>query len=192
MTSSPIELEPRAGGSGFGPAPSGVHRRARQVGGVVLAAAVGLVTLLVLALAAGPRLLPYRTYTIEGRSMQPTLALGTEIVLLPARADQLRVGDIVTFRRPGATDEVVTHRIVAIENSRGRRSFVTKGDANTLPDAWRVPASGAGWRYVFQIPYAGYLVELLRLPVARFAFLALAALALATSLLVRIWRPASR
>jgi signal peptidase len=150
---------------------------------VVVAAALG-----VLALAVGPRFLPYRAYTIETGSMTPTLPVGTEVILTQTSAAKLEVGDIITFTAP-SSGELVTHRIVRIGRVDGKRVFVTKGDANGLPDAWRVPATGEGWRYAYKLPYAGYAIEALKLPLVRFALLALAALATAVSILRWVWRP---
>jgi signal peptidase len=151
-------------------------------------AAVVVAALGVVALAIGPRFLPYRAYTIETGSMRPTLPVGTEVILTKAPASTLKVGDIITFRAP-SNGELVTHRIARIERTRGRRFFVTKGDANGVPDAWRVPATGVGWRYATKLDYVGYGIAALKLPLVRFVLLALAALATAASILRWIWRP---
>ena len=152
------------------------------------AGALVAATLVVLALSIGPRLLPYRAYAIESGSMAPTLPVGSEVILRPTRASALRVGDIITFKRPDNGRELVTHRIVRVERRDGHRFFVTKGDANSVPDAWLVPDTGTGWRYAFRVPAAGYLVLGLGLPIARLALLALIALLLAATALRRIWR----
>jgi signal peptidase len=119
--------------------------------------------------------------------MSPTIPMGAEIVLRPVQAMKLRVGDVITFRRPGQLDQLVTHRIVRIENARGGRRFVTKGDANAVPDSWRIPARGTGWREVFAVPYVGYLMQGFRAPYVRFGIVALLAIALTTLVLRRIW-----
>jgi signal peptidase len=155
-------------------------------------AAVALAALFVLALAVGPSFLPYRGYTIASGSMTPTLPIGSEVILAKTSAAQLKVGDVITFRKPvpAGRGEIVTHRIVRIERKAGKRLFVTKGDANGLPDAWRVPATGEGWRYAYKLPYLGYGIAALKLALVRFALLALAALAVAVSTLRWVWRPA--
>jgi signal peptidase len=75
-----------------------------------------------------------------------------------ASASELHVGDVITFRRPDNPTEMVTHRIAAIEDSPSGPQFVTKGDANSQPDPWRVRAAGDGWRMRWAVPYAGYVV----------------------------------
>jgi signal peptidase I len=175
-------------------APGLAFRVARLGGRAVIYAAVAamaLAALFVVMLAIGPSFVPYRAYTIEGGSMTPTLPLGTEVVLTRRSAARLRPGDIITFREPrsGGHGPIVTHRIVRIERKHGKRFFVTKGDANGVPDAWRVPATGEGWRYVFKLPYVGYGLAALKLPLVRFAVLALAALTIGASTLRWVWQP---
>jgi len=172
-------------------APAPLANPAGRTAGFAASIGVGVLvsaTLAVLALSIGPRLLPYRAYAIETGSMTPTLPVGSEVILRPTKASALEVGDIIAFRRPDNRHELVTHRIVRIEHRGGRRFFVTKGDANAVPDAWRVDGSGTGWKYAFRIPDAGYLVLGLGLPIARLALLGLIAILLAATALRRIWR----
>ena len=161
--------------------------RAANAASLVAVATLVAATLFVAALTVGPRLLPYRTYAITGGSMEPTLPLGSEVVLRPVRAQQLRVGDIITFDRPDGRGGLVTHRIVRIERDSGHRFFVTQGDANGVPDDWRVSGAGKGWRYSFGLPYVGFAVEALRLPLTRLVVLALIAGVLGTVALRRVW-----
>lgn len=184
-------------GGGESAAPGGargprvVGRLRRLGGGLVVAAVVVLAAGLVI-LTVGPRLLPYRTYTIVGGSMSPTIARGAQIVLRPVDGERLRAGDVITFQRPGPTGEIVTHRVVRVETRAGRRLLVTKGDGNAIADAWRIPAEGTGWRYAFQIPRAGYAVAFLALPIVRFLLVCLLAFAFAAAIFRRIWSPAEQ
>ena len=166
-------------------------RIAQQAVTASMTLAVTAAALLTCVLVIGPHLLPYRVYAIESGSMRPTLPVGSTVVLRPVAASRIAVGDIITFRRPGADSTLVTHRVVAIEHTGSDTFFVTKGDANGARDAWRVPAAGTGWRYAFSIPYLGYPVAALKQPVVRFGFIAALALALAAVALVRVWRAPS-
>ena len=149
--------------------------------------AVATAAALAIALLIGPHLLPYRIYAIESGSMRPTLPVGSTVVLRHVAASRIRVGDIITFKRPGADSVLVTHRVVAIKRQTGRTFFVTKGDANGVRDAWQVPAAGTGWRYAFSVPYLGYPVTALKQPVVRLGLFAALALAVAAAALVRVW-----
>ncbi len=163
--------------------------RIRSALGWIACALAVLAALAVAVIGVGPRVLPYRTYALTGGSMEPTIPLGAEVFVRPVRADALRVGDVITFHKPGRVHELVTHRIVAVRRVGGTRVFVTKGDANRVPDEWRIRAAGAGWRYAFSVPYLGFAVQLLGTALARFVVIALVALVLAGAALRRLWPP---
>jgi signal peptidase len=185
-------VEHRRGEAGSsGEAAPGFLFRVARAGARASMYAVALAALFVLVLAVGPSFLPYRAYTIESGSMTPTLPIGSEVILAKTSAAKLKAGDVITFREPtrAGNGAIVTHRIVRIERKDGKRFFVTKGDANGLPDAWRVPATGEGWRYVYELPWLGYLIAALKLPFLRLALLAAAALTVTYSTLRWVWQP---
>ncbi len=144
----------------------------------------------VLALTVGPRFLPYQTYTVLSGSMEPTLPVGSVIVAVPARGEELNTGDVITVANPQHAGALVTHRIVAIENGPQGRTFTTKGDANSVVDSWVVPGTGSGWRYSFAIPYIGYVLSALQSDLGRLFLLVIPTLLLGAVMLVEIWRPA--
>jgi signal peptidase len=179
------DLAPAASGTGK---PRRIALRILAVTGMTAAVAT---MLFVVACAVGPRVLPFQSYDVDGGSMEPTIPFGSEAILRPVNPADLHVGDVIAFHHPGTQHGVVIHRIAAIENTPRGRMFVTKGDANGARDAWRIPAKGTGWRYSFDIPYAGYLVGALRGEAAlRFALLGLIVLGLGVFAILRIWRPA--
>jgi signal peptidase len=154
-----------------------------------------LATIAVLGIFAstlGPRVLPYRVYTALSGSMEPAVPFGSVIILRPVSADRIAAGDIIAFRRPDRTAQLVTHRVVGIEDGAEGSVFITKGDANPVPDAWRIPATGDGWRYVFGIPYLGYVLAAISSPFGRSALLLAPLLAAALLILIRMWLPRRR
>ena len=153
---------------------------------------LGLAAALVVVAVLGPMLLPYRTYVVRSGSMRPTIPVGALGVYRPVSAGNLGPGDVIAFARPGSEGEIVTHRIVAVEEEHGERTFVTKGDANGEPDGWRVPATGSGWRYRFGVPGAGYALVALGSPQGRQLMLVAVVAGAAGLMLVRIWRPQRR
>ena len=146
----------------------------------------------VLALTVGPRFLPYQTYTVLSGSMEPTLPVGSVIVAVPARGEELNTGDIITVANPQQPGALVTHRIVAIEYGPQGRSFTTKGDANNATDSWIVPGTGSGWRYAFAIPHIGYVLSALQSELGRLFLLVIPTMLLGGLLLIEIWRPARK
>jgi signal peptidase len=144
--------------------------------GVVLAA---LIVLGVLVISLGPQVAPFETYFVRSGSMEPTFKSGDLIVLTKVDASDVKAGDIITFERPDKPDSLVTHRVVAVETSNAGTQFQTKGDANSAPDAWRVPATGTQWRYKFRIPRIGTVFRYLSTTPARIALVAIPVVALA-------------
>lgn len=65
----------------------------------------------------------------RGRSMWPRVRQGVETQVLPCIGGDVRLGDVVCFRR----DQVlVLHRVVR----EGASHVLVKGDAMTRPDGW--------------------------------------------------------
>lgn len=114
-----------------------------------------LVALIVLV--ALPRVSPYDVLVVSGGSMEPTIHLGSVVVV--DRSDHVpQVGAVVTFHDP--TGGIVTHRVVAVEPA----SFQTRGDANTSVDVTSRTASEIIGTVRFSVPYLGYLLYLLEQP----------------------------
>jgi signal peptidase len=156
--------------------------RAGSAIAIVIVAVVFLVSI-------GPKFLPYQTFFVRSGSMSPTFDTGDMIVLSKVDASDLKARDIITFDRPDKPGTLVTHRIVSVETNASGKQFVTKGDANSSPDPWRVPASGTGWRYRSRIPKLGYVFGYLGTPQARLALLAIPALLLGILSIIDIWKP---
>src|SRR5438876_10663864 len=96
------------------------HRRgARGTFRRILAnAAFGAVVALSLAVglaSVGPRFLPYQVLPVLTGSMEPGIPTGALILVTAVGADELRVGDVITFQHPLQPRAYVTHRIVSIE-----------------------------------------------------------------------------
>jgi signal peptidase len=154
----------------------------------LLFAVIGAVVLLLLSITVGPRFLPYRALVVRSGSMSPTIPTGSVVFYRPVGAASVKVGDVIVFDRPGANGERVTHRVYKIENGATGRYFVTKGDANGVPDDWRVPAVGKGWKAVWHIPIVGYVLADLQTTLARLLLLLVPAVLLALITVYEIWR----
>jgi signal peptidase I len=98
-------------------------------------------------------------FVISGGSMEPSVPLGSMVVVTPADAMTIAVGDVVTIRADNGV--VITHRVMRVVDQADGRFFEMKGDANPNPDAVLVPARaivGAANQYV---PFGGYAREYL-------------------------------
>lgn len=163
------------------------HRLVRRTC-IALAVLFATAALLVLL---GPRFLPFQTLYVRSGSMRPTLPVGSLTVYRPVDASSLHAGDVIVFRKPSGhgSGELVTHRIVRVETGPHGRQFVTRGDANSAPDPWRIPARGQGWRLWFSVPAAGYAVGVLASPLGHTWLLSGLAVVAGVLLLVELWRP---
>ena len=119
---------------------------------------IGIVILASLAFIL-PSFFGFSRYVITGGSMSGTFERGSLAFEKIVPVDDLRVGDIITYRPPAkfGVDGLVTHRIVSIKGSWGGDLFQTKGDANGSQDPWRFQLQqGTQPRVTYTIPYVGY------------------------------------
>jgi signal peptidase len=127
----------------------------RAAGWVVIVALAG-VLLSLTAFVAAQRAYDWEAVIVTGGSMEPTIRLGAVAVVEPVEADNLDLGQIVTFEDPLSQGRLVTHRIVGFTEDG---DLLTRGDANTENDAAPVPRGSVRSRVLFSIPYLGYLAQ---------------------------------
>ncbi|MBI4317936.1 MAG: signal peptidase I [Chloroflexi bacterium] len=99
----------------------------------------------------------FKTMVVTSGSMEPTIALGSAVVLVPVASDQVRDGDIITFSSRGSSG-TVTHRVLSTKEIQEKTYFQTKGDANETPDP-DLAYSGAVFGKVGAVfPLVGYVL----------------------------------
>ena len=162
-------------------------RRIVDLGLVILI----VVVLLAVILGKGAPLIGRQSIVIGGGSMEPSIGLGAAILVKPADPASLAEGDVVSMR-VGPDQTTYTHRIVAVVDRADGRWIRTKGDANAAPDPTLVPASAVIGRVELVVPYAGYLLALLSLPMGVTFVLGLAATLLAIAWLLESLEPEPR
>lgn len=166
-------------------------RIARHIlGGIQVITAIALLMLIGLVLAGtAPSLMGLESFVVYSGSMQPALGVGDLAVVAPTKPDQLREGDIITYRTSQRPDVVVTHRIVGIGmNELGRFSFQTKGDANNVVDQVGVEPQSVIGRVAYSIPKLGYLVGFAKRPEGRLLLIIVPGVLLAVDYLLGMRR----
>lgn len=89
-------------------------------------------------------------------SMYPGIQSGDLIICHTATAQEVQVGDVISFFDPaGNGTSVVSHRVIEINDAAGELSFTTQGDANNAADAAAVPAENLVGIYMTRIAGAG-------------------------------------
>ncbi|ANH39211.1 Signal peptidase I W [Nocardioides dokdonensis FR1436] len=157
------------------PAPAPEGRRPRRRVLRVLRGLVRVVTsLLVIAalafflfFAVGPHVLGYRTATMLTGSMEPGIMVGDVVVTAPRPAEDVVVGDVITYHIPIEDQRVETHRVVEVERGKdGSIAVRTKGDNNDGVDPWTATLDGdTVWEVQAVIPKVGTAIRALRTPV---------------------------
>jgi len=104
---------------------------------------------------------PLHFMTVSGTSMEPAITANDIVVVIPA-ITQPSVGNIITYRHHFQSDEgsTITHRVVRVV----KEGYITKGDANEVPDGVVAPEDVIGIM-VFKIPFIGALVHFARTPI---------------------------
>ena len=91
-------------------------------------------------------------------SMYPVIESGDLIICNTAEAEEISVGEVISFYDPmGSGTSVVTHRVLEVMNEGGEISFRTKGDNNNAEDTVAVPAENLIGIYKSRIPKVGHV-----------------------------------
>ena len=98
--------------------------------------------------------LGFYVFAVGSGSMEPVLKPGDLVIVRKACLDSIGVGDIVAYRSP-ENGVVVVHRVVAVDGD----ALVTKGDANSEPDPFRVTGDMVLGKVVARVPLLGYLAR---------------------------------
>lgn len=132
---------------------------------VIVAAAIGLACWFAYSLTTGATLVIFRT-----GSMSPTIPQGSIAVSVPVGAEEIRVNDIITVKRPDQ-NLPVTHRVIDIKEPRHveltepippeARSLTMQGDANATVDRLPYIVTEAR-KVVFSVPKLGHGLMLLQ------------------------------
>lgn len=120
----------------------------RRLGfGVLVLAPVVLLVLL-------PAVLGLDRFVVTDRAMDGSLARGSVVLARDVPPTDLRVGDVITFPRPGVdSEERVVRRIVAIDDGMA----TTRADTSETDDTWKVQLTGSTYsRVSMGVPWIGY------------------------------------
>jgi signal peptidase len=108
----------------------------------------------------------YRFYTVLTPSMEPELSVGDLVIVKLANADDISVGDVITFNPSADSDAYLTHRVTEkLEDydGTGITCFKTKGDANESEDGFLIESSRVIGTAGAHIPKLGYIIRFVQL-----------------------------
>jgi signal peptidase len=151
--------------------------------------AVALACLALLALGLLPRTGWYRPVTVLSGSMKPAFSPGDMVVVTPERLQDVRVGQIISYRIPVGDHHVQTHRVIKVVRGGAHPLVRTKGDANEAADPWLARLHGTtAWRVRAVAPKLGWAVYWLRSPRVHDLTVLVAPLLLGALGVAQIWR----
>jgi signal peptidase len=117
-----------------------------------------IVIALALVLIVVPKMAGATPLTVLTQSMEPLYPPGTLIFVRPVKADDIRIGDVVTYQIQSGEPAVISHRVIAINSgSSGARTFVVQGDNNATPDPSAVIPAQIKGRLWYSVPLAGWV-----------------------------------
>lgn len=105
-----------------------------------------------------PSVLGFAPLTVISGSMSPGIETG-DMVVITKNHSNIKPGDIITYR---LSDVLVTHRVKDISRTAAKEVFITQGDANSISDYKTVELSQIVGKYLFKIPFGGYIRLCLR------------------------------
>ena len=102
----------------------------------------------------------FRLAPVLSGSMSPAIPTGSIVFAEPIPTSDVNVGDVILFNAPTDGNPLTMHRIYEEQEAKGEGTvYITKGDANDAPDAWRIRLRGAtAWRVVHHVPKAGTIL----------------------------------
>ena len=102
-----------------------------------------------------PSIFGYHVFRVQTDSMMPTLNVGDVIIVKSTPAEEIEVGDIITYRVISGSLEgqTITHRVVQEPELReGMYYFRTKGDREGAVEDEEVPYDRVEGKYLRTVP----------------------------------------
>jgi signal peptidase len=128
-----------------------------------------IIALIVLASLSPVFVCPFIALFIHGYvsiimtgSMNPTIPVGSIVIIKKVNPEDVDVGDIIAFK---GSESTILHRVIDKVVEEETFYFRTKGDANDVPDPWIVKPEDIRGALMFTIPYYGYLVHFAGTPI---------------------------
>lgn len=122
-----------------------------------------------------------RSFVVGSSSMNPIIETGDAVLVNDISPTAIEEGDVITFidgdratiQAGQAGSNLVTHRVIDIEQTTQGPAFKTKGDANEEADRGYVPASALVGRVMATIPYIGHVIVFAGTQLGVFALVAI-------------------
>ena len=98
------------------------------------------------------------SYVVLSDSMSPSINAGDVVFVGDTSPDEIDEGDVITYERPGES-QLITHRVIEVQDEGGETTFRTQGDANEEPDPNPIPAGNVIGVVIFHLPLLGHAIS---------------------------------
>ncbi|MHB8963545.1 MAG: signal peptidase I [Saccharofermentanales bacterium] len=105
-----------------------------------------------------PSVFGNKLYVVLSGSMEPSIHVGSLIVVKSVDTTSLMTHDVITFNHLDS-GKIITHRIVEITENSNARYFTTRGDANDTNDFESIRYENVIGKVVFTIPWIGSVIN---------------------------------
>jgi signal peptidase len=124
-----------------------------------------------------------RVDTENSNSMAPQITAGSDVLVVPEPASQVRIGQVIAFTPPAPyPSETVIHRVVSVHHALGHTVVETRGIANRINDPWRVVLPNTAWREVGALPYVGLITNFARAGIVQVLILIIVGISIAVGI----------
>lgn len=106
-----------------------------------------------------PSIFGIKTFNIISGSMSPQININDVIIVKKCEETELNINDIISYKKGS---EVISHRIIEIENRNNKRIYTTKGDSNQVPDDEKIDFNQIEGKYIGKIPKIGNILNFLK------------------------------
>ena len=134
---------------------------------VIILLSIGVLLTVVLTKSGeAPNIMGYSLFRVMTGSMEPSIPVDSLIVVKRTAPEKLSEGDVISFysRDPSLYGEVNTHRIIEIQQEKGKYYFATKGDANNVEDRYVTHEEDLIGKVVYSSHGLGLFVRLISNP----------------------------
>jgi signal peptidase len=129
-----------------------------------------------------------RPLTVMSGSMEPTIMTGDVVIAMPMAPLDVRPGDIVSFNDPARGGKLITHRVRHMRQVGSKVNFITRGDANTGVERWRISTNHKISRTVLTLPKLGRVLVFARTRAGLLLLVLVPLLLLGTLEVASIWK----
>ena len=134
-------------------------RKAITLASKIVVGTIYLMVAITVSITVLPFVMGHKPVIVLSGSMEPVYPVGSMIYYKSSDFEDIKEGDVITFRLGGGT--LATHRVIRKDDEN--QEFITKGDNNQSEDVEPVSYEAvAGKTQKVVIPYVGFIGQYIK------------------------------